>query len=292
MNDSLPIVIRQHAEMRKQVLASQASGERVGFVPTMGSLHAGHISLTQQAAADCAAVVVSIFVNPTQFGPHEDFDRYPRDLDADCELLAQHGVRWVFAPEVAEIYPPHHATRVVVEGPAEPFEGQLRPGHFSGVATVVCRLFHSVPAHAAYFGAKDWQQSLVIKKMVDDLGLPMEVIVCPTMREPDGLALSSRNTYLSPHERGRATTLATALKQAERYWAHGASIAEIEKTMMVTLSANGITVDYAAVVAADTLTPLPPHDQTTPAIALLAGRIGTTRLIDNQLLPPRTLSSC
>lgn len=292
MSDSRPIVIRRHADMRQRVLASQAAGERVGFVPTMGSLHAGHASLAQRAAADCTAVAVSIFVNPTQFGPHEDFDRYPRDLNADCQVLAQYGVRWVFAPEVTEMYPAHHATRVVVGGPAEPFEGRLRPGHFAGVATVVCRLFQAVPADAAYFGAKDWQQSLVIKQMVHDLALPIEVLVCPTVRESDGLALSSRNAYLSSAERHRATALAAALKQAEQDWHRGASIPDIEQAMATRLTAASITVDYAAVVAADTLMPLSPADQTTPAIALVAGQIGTTRLIDNLPLPPRTLPSC
>lgn len=292
MSNAAPRVIHQHAEMREQVLASQAAGERVGFVPTMGSLHAGHTSLVQRASSDCTAVAVSIFVNPTQFGPHEDFEHYPRDLDADCELLAQYGVRWIFIPKVAEVYPPNHATRIIVEGPAQPFEGLLRPGHFSGVATVVCRLFQSVPAHTAYFGAKDWQQSLVIKKMVDDLCLPIEIVVCPTIRDPDGLALSSRNSYLSPPERCRAATLATVLKKAEQDWQGGASPAEIERTMKAMLTATGVAVDYAVVVAADTLSRLSSHDQTIPAIALVAGRIGTTRLIDNLLLPPRTVPSC
>jgi len=168
----------------------------------------------------------------------------------------------------------------------------LRPGHFAGVATVVCRLFQAVPADAAYFGAKDWQQSLVIKQMVHDLALPIEVLVCPTVRESDGLALSSRNAYLSSAERHRATALAAALKQAEQDWLRGASIPDIEQAMATRLTAASITVDYAAVVAADTLMPLSPADQTTPAIALVAGQIGTTRLIDNLPLPPRTLPSC
>ena len=290
--DPPPTIIRRSDEMRQRVRAAQANGERVGFVPTMGSLHAGHTSLVERAASDCAAVAVSIFVNPTQFGPQEDFDRYPRDLAADCERLAPYGVRWIYAPDVSEMYPPDHATRVEVTGPAEPFEGQLRPGHFAGVATVVCRLFHCVPADAAYFGAKDWQQTLVVKRMVADLGLPIEVVVCPTVREADGLALSSRNAYLTAPQRQQATALSTALKQAQSDWQQGHAISDIEHRMAMILEAASIVVDYATVVAADTLEPLAPGDQATSAIALIAGRLGETRLIDNLPLPPRTQAPC
>ena len=278
-------VIRDPHVMRAEVLAARAAGRRVGFVPTMGALHVGHASLVQAAAAECDDVVVSIFVNPTQFAPHEDFARYPRTLAADVALLAEYGVRWILAPDVAAVYPPDAATRIVVDGPAVPFEGQARPGHFSGVATVVCRLFHAVPADVAFFGAKDWQQTLVIRRMVDDLGLPIAIRVCPTVREADGLALSSRNAYLSANERERATALHACLEEAERLWMADADVAAIERRMHDTLSAQDIAVDYATVVAADSLAPLGPDP--VPAIALVAGRLGRTRLIDNRELPPR-----
>lgn len=287
-----PIVIQASEEIRSEVLAAQAAGRRIGFVPTMGSLHAGHISLVEQALADCDDVVVSIYVNPTQFGPHEDFDRYPRNLAADCQLLGHQRVRWVFAPSTAEMYPAGYATRIEVAGPAEPFEGRLRPGHFSGVATIVCRLFQAVPAEAAYFGAKDWQQTRVIKRMVSDLGLPVEVIVCPTVREPDGLALSSRNAYLTPSQRQQATALSAALRQAQADWQAGVSIATITASMAATINGAGITIDYADVVAAETLRALEELPVETAAIALVAGRLGEIRLIDNLPLPPRGAVSC
>jgi pantoate--beta-alanine ligase len=251
----------------------------------MGALHAGHASLVTRAAAACDDVAVSIFVNPTQFGPGEDFDRYPRMLAADTVLLEREGVRWIYVPSAAEVYPPDDATRVVVTGPAEGFEGRIRPGHFAGVATVVCRLFTAVPATTAYFGAKDWQQTLVVKRMVRDLGLPVRVEVCPTVREADGLAMSSRNAYLASEDRRRAAALYEALQKAAALWDARADRGAIEDAMRETMEARGIAVDYAAVVAAESLAP--PADASTPAIALVAGRLGTTRLIDNLLLPVR-----
>jgi pantoate--beta-alanine ligase len=273
------------AAMREAVSAARAAGRRVGFVPTMGALHAGHVSLVERAARECDDVAVSIFVNPTQFGPGEDFARYPRTLDADLALLAPHGVRWVYAPEAAAVYPPDDATRIVVDGPALGFEGAIRPGHFSGVATVVCRLFLAVPADVAYFGAKDWQQTLVVKRMVRDLGLPVEVVVCPTVREADGLALSSRNAYLSVAERPRAAALFASLAYAEEAWNRGTDVAAIEAAMRSPLVAAGVTIDYATVVDAESLQ-APRAGR--PAVALVAGRLGTTRLIDNRELPPRS----
>ena len=278
-------VITDPEEIATLVRESCHRGRTVGFVPTMGALHAGHASLAEAAAAECDDVAASIFVNPTQFGPHEDFARYPRALDADRRLLAARGVRWVFAPDVAAIYPPGHATRIVVDGPALPFEGALRPGHFSGVATVVQRLFAFVPAQRAYFGQKDWQQTLVVRRMVADLALPVTIVVRPTIREPDGLALSSRNAYLSAAERRRATGLSAALAAAARDWAAGAPVADIEGTMRRIIDDHGIAVDYAAVVERESLAPL--ADPAAPAVALVAGRLGTTRLIDNQLLDGR-----
>lgn len=202
-----PVVISDPSEIRSNVLAAAGQGRRVGFVPTMGALHAGHVSLVDAAAGDCDDVAVSIFVNPTQFAPHEDFTRYPRTPAADLALLAGRRVRWVFAPRADDIYPEGWCTRISVDGPARRFEGELRPGHFSGVATVVCRLFMAVPAATAYFGAKDWQQTLVVRRMVRDLGLPIGIVVCETVREPDGLAMSSRNAYLGPGDRSRALGL-------------------------------------------------------------------------------------
>ena len=280
-----PIIIADPQRMHRDVLAARSRGRRVGFVPTMGALHAGHVSLVKRAAAECDDTVVSIFVNPTQFGPGEDFTRYPRTLDADIAAVAGGGVTWIFAPAADAIYPNGWATRVVVDGPSRRFEGELRPGHFSGVATVVCRLFMAVPADVAYFGAKDWQQTLVVKRMVRDLGVPVEIAVCPTIREPDGLAMSSRNAYLLADERSRATAIHESLMLAERAWCAGDDIAAIEHAMRTHLAARGVAVDYAAIVDRESLEPL-----STPvanAIAIIAGRLGTTRLIDNHPLPTR-----
>ena len=277
-------VVTDPAVLRAAVLAARAAGRRVGFVPTMGALHAGHLALVARAAAECDLVAASIFVNPTQFGPGEDFARYPRPVEADLEALAGAGVRWVFSPPVEAMYPPGHATRIVVDGPAAGFEGAVRPGHFSGVATVVCRLFLAVPADRAYFGAKDWQQTLVVKRMVRDLGLPIEVVVCPTVREPDGLALSSRNAYLSAADRRRAVALSESLALAAEMWPTEAPLVVIEAAMRDHLEAGGVAVDYAAIVAAESLGPA---GDTAAAVVLVAGRLGSTRLIDNRLLPPR-----
>jgi pantoate--beta-alanine ligase len=281
------VQIREPVLMRAAVLEARAAGRRVGFVPTMGGLHAGHARLVEQAAAECDDVAVSIFVNPTQFGPTEDFARYPRTLAADVALLEPLGVRWIFVPEAADMYPPGAATRVVVDGPARRFEGEIRPGHFAGVATVVCRLFQCVPADVAFFGAKDWQQTLVVRRMVHDLGLPIEITVCPTVREADGLAMSSRNAYLAADERQRAVALHEGLRAADRLWQTGADVAAVERALRQPLEALDIAIDYAAVVAAATLDPLPPVGPEPPAVALVAGRLGSTRLIDNHLLPPR-----
>jgi pantoate--beta-alanine ligase len=276
-------VVHDPAAIRDRVLRARAAGRRVGFVPTMGALHAGHASLVDRARADGGDVVVSIFVNPAQFGPAEDFDRYPRTLADDCRLLEAHHATWVYAPEVAAVYPPGDATSVSVAGPALGFEGAIRPGHFTGVATVVCKLLLAVPADAAYFGAKDWQQTRVVRRMVADLGLPVEIVVCPTVREPDGVAMSSRNAYLTPAERRQAVGLVRALERAEELWATGAAVPRVEQAMGDVIAAHGIAVDYAAVVDADSLAPVGGAD----AVALVAGRLGATRLIDNRLLPSR-----
>jgi pantoate--beta-alanine ligase len=285
----MPEIVHDPDRMRALVVEARAAGRRVGFVPTMGALHAGHASLVARAAACCDDVAVSIFVNPTQFGPQEDFARYPRTLSADAAVLEPHGVRWIYAPEVAAVYPPGDATRIVVGGPAVPLEGERRPGHFDGVATVVCKLFLTVPADAAYFGAKDWQQTLVVRRMVRDLGLPIEVVVCPTVREADGLAMSSRNAYLSAGDRLRAVALSESLRQAEQLWIAGAAPAAIERTMRETMERHGIIVEYAVLADPESLDPLTDHAM--QAVALVAGRLGSTRLIDNRELCGRGTSA-
>jgi pantoate--beta-alanine ligase len=252
----------------------------------MGALHAGHASLVTAATATCDDVVASIFVNPTQFGPHEDFARYPRPLSADLALLDSLGVRWAFTPSVADMYPEGRHARVAVGGPAEPFEGAIRVGHFAGVATVVRRLFEIVPADVAFFGAKDWQQARVIAGLVRDHAIPIELVVCPTVREPDGLALSSRNAYLTPAERARAVALHAGLAAAEACWSAGDRVAVAEAALRQTLESRGVPCDYAAIVDPESLAPL--VDPRGPAIALVAGRLGSTRLIDNRLLPVRS----
>ena len=282
---STPLVIRDRNTMRNLILTNQTMGRRIGFVPTMGSLHAGHTSLVDRAMAECDDVVTSIFVNPSQFGPQEDFEQYPRDFDADFNLLAQHDVRWIFAPDVHEMYPPDDSTRIEISGPAEPYEGQLRPGHFSGVATIVFRLLQSTPANTVYFGAKDWQQVLVVRQMVRDLGLDVEVMTCPIVRDKDGLALSSRNAYLSESERTRAQTIYAALQQAEENWCRGLAIDKIELKVRDMLSAREIRIDYADIVHDESLRKISEVSRNTPAIFLIACHVGSTRLIDNILLP-------
>ena len=281
---TLPAVETDPRPLRDAVLAARAAGRRVGFVPTMGALHRGHASLVERAAAACDEVVVSIFVNPTQFGPHEDFSRYPRTLDADLRLLAAAGADRVFLPDTATAYPPGHATSVVVAAPAARYEGEIRPGHFAGVATVVCWLFNVVPADVAFFGAKDWQQTVVVRRMVADLAMPIAIEVCPTVREPDGLAMSSRNAYLSPDDRRRAVALHEGLRAAERRWLAGDDPTAAEEEIRAALRSRDIVADYAAVVDPESLgTPRPG----AAAVALVAGRVGNTRLIDNLWLPPR-----
>jgi len=283
------IVVDEPGRMRDELRAARARGRRIGFVPTMGALHAGHASLVAAAAEACDDVVVSIFVNPTQFGPHEDFARYPRPLDADVALLDGLGARWVFAPTVEGIYPQGTADRVAVGRIAEPFEGRVRPGHFAGVATVVKRLFEIVPADVAYFGAKDWQQTVVVRQMVRAAGIPIEIVVLPTVRDADGLALSSRNAYLSPEQRVRAVALAEGLAAATAQWHAGGSVALAEEALRAGLVSRDVACDYAAIVDPESLEPL--ADPRGPAVALVAGRLGTTRLLDNCMLPYRPFGS-
>ena len=258
--------------------------EGLGFVPTMGFLHQGHLSLVARAKAECGAAAVSIFVNPTQFGPNEDLARYPRDLPRDLALLREAGADVVFTPQPAEIYPPGFATAIDVGPVADPLEGASRPGHFSGVATVVAKLFNIVQPTRAYFGQKDAQQTVVIRRMARDLDMPLEVVVAPTVREGDGLAMSSRNTYLSPEQRGAATVLFRALSEAERRFAAGERDGEALRRAMLAVLAQepAAQVDYVSVADPDTLEELQRIER--GALASMAVRIGATRLIDNLLL--------
>ncbi len=256
-----------------------------GFVPTMGYLHEGHLSLVRRARAENDRVAVSIFVNPAQFGPHEDYDRYPRDLERDLRLLEPLGVDLVFAPSVEEMYPPGFQTWVIVEEVSRPLEGAARPGHFRGVATVVTKLFHIVQPDRAYFGQKDAQQVAVIRRMVQDLNIPVEIVVCPTVREPDGLAMSSRNTYLNPEERRAATVLFRALQAAKARYEAGERDAErLREAMREVIGAEPLArLDYVSVADPETMQEL--NRVEGRALLSLAVYIGRTRLIDNILLP-------
>jgi pantoate--beta-alanine ligase len=256
----------------------------LGFVPTMGYLHEGHLVLVRQARAENASVAVSIFVNPTQFGPNEDFKQYPRDPQRDLALLDREGVDLVFMPPVEEVYPLGFDKWVEVGKIAERLEGASRPGHFRGVATVVARLFNIVQPDRAYFGQKDAQQLLVIKKMVADLALGLEVVAVPTVREADGLAMSSRNTYLSPEERGQAAVLCRALTLAQRLYAEGERDAESIRQKMTALIRKQplAQIEYISIANAETLEEL--EVVRPPALVSMAVRIGKTRLIDNVVL--------
>jgi len=273
------------AELRSFVHRRHQSGERVGLVPTMGALHEGHLSLVKMSREQCESTIVSIFVNPAQFGPNEDFARYPRTLENDLRLLESHGSPAVFVPNGEEMYPAGFRSSVHVGGLSIPFEGAVRPGHFDGVATVVLKLFLASQADVAFFGQKDYQQLCVIKKMVADLNVPIEIVMGPTLREPDGLAMSSRNRYLSEEERCRAAVLPQSLAVAERMIVTGnvRSAETIRQTIQdMILSAGGMTVDYIAVADPVTLQELTTIE--TEAVLLLAVRVGETRLIDNRLI--------
>jgi pantoate--beta-alanine ligase len=270
------------AEARKICDAERAQGGRVGFVPTMGALHEGHRSVIRRAQAECTFVVVSIFVNPTQFGPHEDLAAYPRTLDDDLRACDEEGAALVFHPEPEELYPAEPRTTIHVSGLTETMEGAHRPGHFDGVALVCMKLFNIVGPCTAYFGEKDAQQLRVIRQVVRDLDLPVEITGCPTVRDDDGLALSSRNAYLSPEDRRRALALPRAL-HAERSSRRTAEvIADIRKE----LEAGGIEdVDYVEVVDPETLRPVEMIDR--PVLVCAAVRVGRTRLIDNVRVEPK-----
>lgn len=270
----------------ERVHAWRCEGASVGLTPTMGALHQGHYSLVAWSKQECDRSVATIFVNPTQFGPNEDFSRYPRTLEDDLRGLEALGTDLVFVPATESLYPPGFSTFVEPPEVAKPLEGLFRPGHFRGVTTIVLKLFHIVPASVAYFGQKDYQQLAVIRRMVHDLNIPIRVRDCPTHREPDGLAMSSRNRYLDKSQRRAATCLWRALQTAETLFNQGErQVRQLESAMHAILTRDGAdSIDYARVVDAHTLEPI--ESVENPAVALIAVRIGQTRLIDNLLLTP------
>jgi len=281
-----PSLVTNVHDLRESLGAVRREGRKIGLVPTMGALHAGHLSLVRASRDQRDYTVVSIYVNPSQFGPGEDLARYPHTLEADLDALAEHEVPLVFAPANEEVYPSGYATWVEVGSVAEPLEGACRPGHFRGVATIVLKLLGMVRPDAAYFGQKDYQQALVIRRMVEDLNVPVAIRVCPIVREPDGLAMSSRNAYLDDAERQRALLLWRSLCLAgdlvERGRRSAAGIAE--KMRELILSAEDAQIDYVALGDPDTLEPVDEIRGRT--LAALAVRIGKIRLIDNRLLEP------
>lgn len=279
-----PQLLTEGESIRQAVVRARLAGKSVGLVPTMGALHEGHLSLLETARTECDLTVVTIFVNPTQFGPHEDFRQYPRDLDRDLAQLGRIGCDIVFAPTNEAMYPAGHTTSVDVGQLGQVFEGEFRPTHFRGVATVVLKLFQLAPADRAYFGRKDYQQTIVVRQMAADLNVPIEIRVCPTIRESDGLAMSSRNMYLSADERRRALSLSRSLRLAEQLVNEGQrDVATIRAQMQrENDAAGGVQVQYIAFVADGTLTPVERIDG--PTTIALAANVGKTRLIDNILV--------
>ncbi len=278
-------IIASRGEMISIAREVQRGGRTIGFVPTMGALHEGHLSLMREARAQCDVLVVSIFVNPTQFGPAEDFERYPRDLNSDATLLIRENVDYVFAPTVTDIYPPEFSTYIIVEGLSEQLEGASRQGHFRGVATVVAILLNIVRPDVAFFGQKDAQQAAVLKRMVRDLAFDTKVIVLPIVREESGLALSSRNAYLTDEEKRAATVLHRGLSQAVSAYENG----ERDGTRLLQLTRSTVAseplarIDYISLNDAETLAPLECIAD-RPALLSLAVFLGKTRLIDNMVL--------
>jgi pantoate--beta-alanine ligase len=279
------IVCRTVAEMQAACRSLRAGNSKtLGLVPTMGALHAGHLSLVTAAHAGCDIVAASIFVNPLQFAPGEDFDAYPREFEEDCRKLESAGVALLFAPKASDITPPGATTFIEVAGISDRLDGASRPGHFRGVATIVAKLFHIVAPDCAYFGQKDAAQVAVLRRMVRDLNFPLQMVVCPILREPDGLAMSSRNRYLSPEEREHALILSCALEAAERLLKHGERSAQIVRSaMLATFAADQLVqLDYAEIVDPDTLEPV--TEISAGTLIAVAAWVGKTRLIDNLLV--------
>jgi pantoate--beta-alanine ligase len=271
-------------EARTACREARANRKRLGLVPTMGALHEGHLSLVRAAKAQCDVVAVSIFVNPTQFGPTEDLAKYPRQFERDCELLEKEGVDLLFAPSVEEIYPRGSVTWVVVEGLSDKLDGQSRPGHFRGVTTVVAKLFNIIEPDAAFFGQKDAAQLAVIRRMVWDLTFPVEIVACPIVREADGLAMSSRNAYLNREERGRAIVLHRSLEEAEKRFRAGERNSNrlISAARELISSEPNVRLDYLEMVDPESLEPV--EIISGKVLLAVAAYVGTTRLIDNVVL--------
>ena len=280
LRSKLPRLIRSKAAISRLASDWRAEGLSVGLVPTMGALHSGHAALVRRAARECDRVIVSIFVNPLQFGPNEDYGRYPRALPNDRKLVAAAGAAAVYAPSVDEIYPKSFRTHVEVEGLSDLYCGHCRPGHFRGVATIVLKLFNQVRADRAYFGEKDFQQVGILERMALDLDLPIKIVRVPIVRESDGLALSSRNMYLSPEQRAAAPALRAALAAgAAAARKRGARPAAVAAAVRRALAGTGLKLQYAAVADAATLEPA--RDLRGPRRLLVAAYLGKTRLIDN-----------
>lgn len=277
-------IIRSVSELRRWSRESRASGFLIGLVPTMGALHAGHASLIRAARKECGAVAVSIFVNPTQFGPNEDFGRYPRSFEADCKLAEEEGADVIFAPSVDEIYPQGAATFVEVEGLSGRLDGASRPGHFRGVATVVSKFFLAAEPDRGYFGQKDAAQVAVLRRMTADLRFGTEIVVCPTVRDADGLALSSRNVYLSPEERKQALALNRAVRRVEALFSNGVRDAAVllSAAREVFAAEPAVRVDFIELV--DWATLLPVDFAAAGSLFAVAAYVGATRLIDNTVL--------
>lgn len=282
--------LRTVAELKAALAQPRREGRRIGLVPTMGALHEGHLSLIRRAREECDEVVVTLFVNPTQFNQRSDLDAYPRDEQRDAASVSEQGVDYLFAPPVSEIYPDGFATTVSITGLTDRLEGVHRGRrHFDGVATVVCKLFNIVAPDVAYFGQKDAQQTLVIKQLVRDLNMPVQVEVCPTVREPDGLALSSRNARLGPADRRRATALHQALATTQVLVAAGETdVATLVAAAHTELTDPHLRLDYFEIVNPETLMPI--TSVGGPALAVVAAWVGETRLIDNQRLSVPTSS--
>ena len=280
----LPLVAETVADIRAAVAVNAQSGKSIGFVPTMGALHAGHVSLMSRARHECDVVVTSIFVNPTQFGPNEDFQKYPRPRELDLKICGEAGADIVFYPAIDVMYPVGFRTCVEVQGLSDILEGAIRPGHFRGVATVVTKLFMIVGADRAYFGQKDYQQQLIIRTMTQELNIPTEIVTCPTLRDPDGMAMSSRNAYLSTDERARGLCLSRALIHVARQIEDGErDLIRLQRQLCEQMAAtSGVEVDYGVIVDAKTLSPL--TSVVPEMVALVAARVGKTRLIDNMVL--------
>lgn len=279
-------IIKRTPQMKSLARRLAAEGNRIGFVPTMGALHAGHLSLMQRARQMCDIVVVSIFINPIQFGPNEDLDRYPRDLAHDAELCMTRGVDYIFAPLIDDIYPEDFSTYVIVEGLSDRLCGSSREGHFRGVTTVVTKLFNIVKPQFAFFGRKDAQQSVIIKRMMEDLSMDTEIVVCPIVRDEDGLALSSRNAYLSPEERKAATVLHRALEKAQVLYGAGEREAStiLKEIEEVVGTEPLVRIDYVSIVTARDLEPIQTLSDDQTVLIALAAYVGKTRLIDNVVL--------